>query len=994
MKMGSTTALVTQNDQKSKLEEFFLSFETKKGNRIFLDILYPLLALLLCLGLAMLVFHLDGYTLFSRSGNTALLIDARAEYIAYLRNFRHVLLNGDSFLYTEGKALGGNYITLYSFYLSSPFNFLLRWIADEDIPLFFLWSSMMKMALGSFNFYLFLRYTTHKAKFGYLLFAIAYGFISYNFVYLLNYMWLDDTCLFPLVLLGVSFMKEKKHLWLYPITLGYSLILSWYIGALECIFLIFFLLLNLFTSEKGKRLSFFRDAVIYSLLGGLLSAVMLFPTYIHMQGTKATFSLPYHTVFNVTTFFNGFLENSYTKVSEICYNDGYMSAFCGVVALVFFFQFFFNKGYSAEEKILVGILCLVYFVSVIDIDLYTLFHGAKEPTWFPTRYSFVIDALVLTYGGKSFAKQEEVSPFSAIALIVIPIVVLLLAVYVPAQYAINVYPEGSRSYVISIPSLVLYIVAAILAVIPCFLRETTLFTKYQKSAMFFLSLAFVPLSSYSVYRGADQILRVNSDSGKLMDYDTYLDDNKYQADIDLLKNYDDSNNYRMEMTSIPSSTDNHNNNSPLFYSYHGVSHYSSTEIKTVESYLKKLGFYYNNFMESYEGGSTLAINAYLGIKYLVDQSDRENNAKAQFIYNTDSRNLMKKLDLTPVHEDVSFYENTGALPLGYVTTKQKYSYIGEGEYVKDKDGNKTSTIRWYDYFEYQNNIYKNLNDTIVDEEGNPKDIFYPLDKGAEPSYTSSLLYRKDDISTTGYYIKGKAYSSISFYFRVPEDKVGNNLYFAEKNTSSNIRVSVDDEYLYDPSYYRKGILSFQDTKSHMHKVTYTFLKDVNWVYIAPSFYYEDLDILSEYLTALKKESASNLRPIPGRFQFGYTGNFELYGDDNSNKDFLFTLPFEKQFKIKIDGKNVQTKTSFNVLTAVNLEGISKGVHTIEITYQDTSFYLGALVSALSFVGILVLAIFESRHYKKKERARMLYLLLTKDLVLETPNETKKEETKR
>ena len=977
--MDSTTALVTQNDQKSKLEEFFLSFETKRGKRIFLDILYPVLAFLLALGLAMLVFSLDGYTLFSRSGNTALLIDARAQYLAYLRNFRRLISDGGSLFYTEGKALGGNYITLYSFYLASPYNLLLPLVAEEDIPLFFVWSGISKMAFGSLFFYLFLRYSTHKAKFGYLLFAIAYGFISYNFVYFFNFMWLDDTSLFPLVLLGVSFMKERKHLWLYPLALGYSLILSWYIGALEAIFLIFYLLLNLFTSEKGKKLTFLRDAVIYSILGGMLSAILLIPTYIHMQGTKASFSLPADNFLYVTTFFNAFLENSYTNVKEICYNDGYMAAFCGVVALVFFIQFFFNKGYSLTEKILVGSVCFIYFFSVIHLILYALFHGGKEPTWFPTRYSFVIDALVLTYGGKSYAEQEKVSPFSAIALIIVPIVVLLLAVYVPAQYAINVYPEGSRSYVISIPSLVLYTVTAILAVIPCFLRETTLFTKYQKSAMFFLSLAFVPLSAYSVYRGADQVLTVNRESGKLLDYDTYLEDNQYQADIDLLKAYDPNDNYRMEMTSIPSSTDNHNNNAPMFYSYNGVSHFSSTEIKSVESYLKKLGFYYNDYEESYEGGSTVAANAYLGIKYLVDQSERENNAKAQFIHNTDWRNPVKKLDLTPVNSDVTYYENTGALPLGYVTSKQNWSYIGEGEYVKDKDGNNTSTIRWYDYFEYQNNLYKNLKDTIVDEDGKKKDIFTPLDIGANPSYTASLLYRKDDISTTGYYIKAKAYSSISFYFRLPEDKVGNNLYFSEKNTSSNIRISVDDTYLYDPSYYRKGILSFPDTKSHMHKVTYTFTKDVYWMYIAPSFYYEDLDVLNEYLTALKKEAALNLAPIKGRFTYGYTGDFELDDEDNSDKDFLFTLPYEKQFHIYIDGKEWQTKTSFNVFTAVNLEGIGKGVHSIKIVYKDTSFFVGALISALSLITVIVLALFESRHYKKKERAGRVYLALTSNL---------------
>ena len=972
----------TCNTAIAESERFFLSFETKKKKKVFAEILLSLLALFLPILLACLLFSKAGFSLLDHNGNTALMVDAKSQYIAFLVSFRRLILDGGSLLYTEGKCFGGSYMTLYSFYLSSPFNLLLLLIAEEDVPLFFLWSSIVKMGLGSFNFYLFLRFSTHKPKLGYLIFAFAYGLLSYDFLYIFNFMWMDDVALLPLVLLGIEEMRERRHFWLYPLSLGLTILANWYLGALVCIFLIFYLLLNLFLSEKGKRITFLRDAVIYSLLGGMLSALLLFPTLLHMEGTKATFAMGSRRFFSLSTFFNGFLENSYVSLSQIQDNMGYASLFCGVVSYVFFLEFFFNKGYKWEEKVMVGILFLVYMFSILDSILYTLFHGGREPTWFPTRYSFAIDALLLAYGGKCFAKQEKVSPLATLAVVIVPVFVILIALYIPAQYDKK---SGAVSYVLSIPSLLIYCSAALVSLLPSYLSRTKFLSTHQKMATFFVGLALTPLSALSVYRGADHILSANKEDGE--SYSTYLDDISYQEDVDRLLAYDKSDNYRMEITTNRKGSDNHKNNNPLFYSYPGVSHFSSTEVKEVENYLKKLGFYYDYFGESYEAGSTLAINSYLGIKYLMDPKNTEENAKAQFLHNSDSRNPVKELDITPLHDDVHYYELTSSLPLGYVTERQHYSYIGEGEYVKDEEGNNTEDIHYYNFFEYQNNLYKNLTSAIVDGEGKSKDIFVPLTSFGSIYLSKGILMTH--LKEGGYFLEmAPANSAITFYYEVPKEEVGGNLYFAEGNVNDNYTISADNTYLYNYYYYRRGILGLKDTKSHTHSVTYRFTKETSGIKINPSFYVEDLSVLDEYLSSLRKESALNLKKIEGRFTFGYEGNFEL-SEDGDTKDFLFTFPYEKQFKVYIDNKEAVTKKSFNVFLSVPLNGYSKGVHSIKLVYQDTPFYLGALVSLLSLLSVIVLAVLEPLHYRKKEEKekRRMYTLLTDGLAFEKEDRT-------
>ena len=67
-------------------------------------------------------------------------------------------------------------------------------------------------------------------------------------------MWLDGVMILPLVALGLHFIKDKNHYWLYPLAIAYSLMTSWYIGFMICVFaVIYFLYLFIVNFNKEDK---------------------------------------------------------------------------------------------------------------------------------------------------------------------------------------------------------------------------------------------------------------------------------------------------------------------------------------------------------------------------------------------------------------------------------------------------------------------------------------------------------------------------------------------------------------------------------------------------------------------------------------------------------------------------------------------------------------------------------------------------------------------
>ena len=897
--------------------------------------------------LLIILFNSNGIALGGYKGDTTIMIDLQSQYIAYMRDFRNILINHESLIYTNSKIFGGDYMSIFTYYLSSPFNYFVVFFKEEALPLFFIWSSILKMAFASLNFYLLMRFT-RKISYTHLIGAIGYGLISYSFIYLSNYMWLDGMMILPLVVLGLEYLGRKKHYWIYPLALAYALMTSWYIGfmiAIFCVIYFIHIFVKYFSKEDKGYLKLIICFAVFSLAAGLLSSSYWLTAFLHLSGTKGSAALPGMKWFSISSFLSGLLENNYANHSLITQNNSYISMFVGVVPLVFFITYFFNKEYKLQDRLtLLGII-LLYFLLSSNTVLSALMHGGREPTWFPGRYSFIIGFIVCYIASLSLDEAHKLNPLYYLVPTFLGLVVILIVKFTKHSDRLNYYQ-------LSIPSVVMYFVTIAFAtgISLCyyFFNKKEKLNKYICLLPSALSLLLI-VQVISSYRGGDKVFKVNNQEQQYQDYETYLKDCEYQSSFDAIKQYeiDNGNNpfYRMEATFNRPGNYNSINNNPMFYSYNGLSNYSSSSKKKVESYLKKVGYQYNNFFGKFEAGSTYSMSSLLGVKYLLEDKEAITNIHPYYLdYNT----------FNPINVEnckIDAYFNKNAVNLGFLSDKTSLEYISEG--YRAESGN----IYWYDKFEYQNQIFKTLVKDINE------DIFKPL---PQTTINTTTHYETDEFGIRTFKdVKKGAYIRIGF--NIPEEAKNLPVYFSEKDMTRDITYYVDDTYIPINTYYNSGIRSFRPAKRVDHSLIIRFNRDFDSVMLRPELYYEDLNVAQHYVDSLKENELIIDEVNNSLTKKAFVGHINII---NNIKDLIFTIPNEQGISVYVDGKKAKTMTKMNIFTAIDLSQYEIGEHKITIQYQDKGFVLSLPITIMSILGIVPLVIFynkiENKIFKKKE----------------------------
>ena len=907
----------------------------EKKRLILKETIMMLIAFLLPFVVLIMLFFNNGIALFSYSGKTALAFDMQSQYICYLREYRNILLNHGSLVYTNTKVFGGDYSSILINYLASPFNYFVVFFREEALPLFFAWSSILRMSFASLNFYLLMRFFNHQFSYKKIVFAIGYGLISYSFVYMSNFMWLDGVMILPLVILGIYFAEEKKHLWLYPLALAYALFTSWYIGFMVLVFAILFFIYRFVVTFKKDDAQFLRYVFrfcLFSVIALLISSLYWLTAYFNYSSSGL---LPEGKMFSLSMFLAGLFENNYATSTLISQNDSYITMFVGSVPLVFFILYFFNKEYSLKDRLGLLALFLFYFIFSMNNILAIILQGGVDTVWFPARYSFVIGFLVCFVATLSIEESHKLHPLMYLIPFVIGCVMVLIVTLTRHSERLERYPLGGGGVAIYLLTIFVGVSVSIFYQ----RRNDKGMPKIVSTLLPDALLLLLVLQIISSYRGGDLVLEKNYYNYE--DYETYLADNSYSEVFNKIKKYDkdtyNSPYYKMESTFNRVGNYNLINNNPTFYSFNGLSNTSSANEKDVAYYMRKLGFHYNYYFNKYERGSTYSINSLLGIKYLVEDIESEENQHPYFL----DCQTFDKLDIST--EEINYYYNPKAINLGFTSDKSGAYFVNEGE-----ESELTGKIHWFDHFEYQNEIFKTINNQIDDQ------IFKPLEI---TKITTALEYEEDEYGVRTYknVLRGK---SIKIDFKVPDAAIDMPLYFGEKNNYEKATFTLDEERVTN-NYWTNGIASFPDTEDHLHQLVVRFNEDVESIELITELYYEDLNVSNLYLNALKENEFVVTKVENTLTSKAYKGSISV---SDNNKDLVFTLPHKNGIKVYIDGKEQKTQTKFNIFTAVSLENISGGNHQVTIKYQDNAMVVALPITIVGVIGLVPLVIF----YKKIE----------------------------
>ncbi len=338
--------------------------------------------------------------------NSVLVLDLNAQYIYYFEQLRDILTSGESILYSFERALGGEFLGIFAYYLSSPFSLLVALFPKRMITEAMYLILLLKCGFCGLTFgYYLTKKNLLKAPYRVML-SVMYALSSYAVVMQHNVMWTDNLIAFPLLMLGIDELICHGKFKLYAASLVYAMMSNFYIGYMACLFVLiwFFIRYFMFTpeernadGEKNHFLHTFCRIAFWSLIALAISAIIILPVYYSLSFGKLEFSDPDYTAEQLFDFAD-LLTKAFFGSYDTVRPEGMPFLFAGTLALILAPLYFFSDRFPTRRKVgyaaILLILAASFNFSILDI----IWHGMQRPNWLNARfaYMFVFLLLVMT----------------------------------------------------------------------------------------------------------------------------------------------------------------------------------------------------------------------------------------------------------------------------------------------------------------------------------------------------------------------------------------------------------------------------------------------------------------------------------------------------------------------------------------------------------------------------------------------------------------------
>ncbi|MCR5650201.1 MAG: YfhO family protein [Lachnospiraceae bacterium] len=415
---------------------------------------------------------------------------------------------------------------------------------------------------------------------------------------------------------------------------------------------------------------------------------------------------------------------------------------------------------------------------------------------------------------------------------------------------------------------------------------------------------FVLQSADSLYNGSVSV-------------DAYFGDKfSHEESMDAYKEYIDS---TQEMVDFVNGQDpsffrmdklfRRTHNDPMMFSYNGLSHFSSCETDSAKTFMGRMGFRNNGNWAFYGNASTSFADSFMGLKYLMSQHD-ECYRPYKKIYSKDEKYI---------------YANPYALPLGF----------GMDETVK------YINMIQKDPFKLQNDIAGRFSKTNYQ-------IYRPVKVAEEKLYNLTRednVYTKTDPDSEAY---------IEYVLSVTSDNLMYMYFDAPEGQHAKLYINGNDmgEYFSD---YEWSVLEGGYFKPGETASIKLVLEDDSLEIDNAYFYYESRQVLKAWY----KDAAGSACSISEITSSHLTADVDVKGQ----ADFIiFTIPYEDDWTVKLDGRKVRPVKVMDALLAVKAP---PGEHSIDLRYYPKGLIIGTPISVIS---LLVSLLMVFRPGRKKDHA--------------------------
>lgn len=873
---------------------------------------------------------------------TVLTIDLGQQYVDFLTYYRKTLLEEPStFFYSFSKAIGGDMVGLWAYYLASPFNLIFLLFPQSQISLGVTVVTMMKYGLAGWSFAYLLKKEFSGTGFSLVAFSTSYALMGYTIVNQFNIMWLDGVIFLPLVVLGLErLIKQQKGVF-YTLFLALSLMSNYYIGYMICFFLVLYFIFRCISigfptlnKRKDKVLHAAKTSMLFiwhSLLAGGISAILLLPTLHSLMVGKASYI---KMDFNWETDY--FFPEMVSKFFVGAFNfdqmpSGYPNIFMGSLALLCCCLYFFNRVFPLRERIAAFVL-LVFFVFSMNVDaMNKIWHAMQYPNWYPYRFSFVVSFFLLLLAFRSFTHLKGVNPLATFFTMII-------------ASGIGLYVYNKNFDFLSPIQIIITLLFTFLILLLLILKP-----QHYKWLGFVL---FLVTSIEMMVNASISLSRLS-----YIDQDTFsVYQQSQQQVIDWIEENDDGL-YRIEKTFVRTKNDS------FQASFNGVTHFSSTFESAVPDLFGRLGNPVGGGFLSYSNG-TLLTDALFGVKYYASEQNG--------LYWKDTEDFPALIETTsaPLEQNnfrYDTFEPAFSFPFRSSLDKGEYHFTLKQTKPDLKDYQKIAAT----------------NQVVIYE--NPYSL--PFAFGSSSKIESVYLQKNRPIQAQEAILSALAGHSKSTTYYFPEEfssttyqnvlLSGSSFEPIIEKDDKESKASVQFQFTPDTNdaYYMTigSAIGDEDVNLYLNGESYAFYDSSNETLIhnlANEDYGETISFEIELLDdSINLEDIQLYRFDSNAFahsiQTLQAGGMEIDKHNHTkiegtvtiqdNQDFLMTsIPFSEGWSVSIDNIPVQPEEVIDSLLGVP---IKSGKHAVVFSYRTPYLLEGIIITVIAFVLLWIPSLF-------------------------------------
>lgn len=918
--------------------------------------------LLLCMLVPAVVMYLIYFSreLYPLGDGSVLVLDLNGQYVWFfeaLRNFVH----GDAdLLYSFSRALGGEFLGIYAYYLASPLSYLLALFPQDRMLEGLLFLFLLKTALCGGSFGLYMHKTSQKPnKAAIVVFATCYALSAYGIVQQHNTMWIDAMMWLPMITLGMESLIKKGKFRLYTISLAITLFSNFYIGYMVCIYCFFYFFLCYFGHSENReqnpdneRFHFIRSGLrvaFWSLLAIGIAAVILLGAYYSLSFGKSTFSTTkwlWSFNFDILDLLYKFLPSSYDTVRPA----GYPFVYCGVLTLLLIPSYFLSRKYPMRQKIAAALFIFLFVASFSLSVPDLLWHGFQRPNWLNYRYSFMLCFILTVLACRAMNEFDSVS----LKTVAGTGGILALLCVILQKYA-----DPDNEYLAPNDYTCIWFTLILIAV---WLAVLGLYrSRKDKQVISVVMVAAVALECFLNGLWCMNALDDDVVYSRYSYYNNYL--NRTRPIVEIVQESDKSF-YRMEKTTFRKLNDN------MALNIRGLSGSTSTLNQETIKFLDKMGYSSMSHWSKYLGGTPIN-DSLLGLKYIISDTGAASQSYWYEAYRSDTAN------------GYTAYRNPYALSLAYGVSDRLldfelgYKPVEPKTDEKDDDadtekkpedasqiGNAVDklkaflngklgideTIRNAEYTDPYYTPFTRLNAMVAAMLGEDSaDLFVPV----------KVTQNEIGLGAPYYAEKHTCYSSLSdasvitYSFEVPQD--GEVFFYLPTKYPREVTLSLTNDTTGDYTECGKWgtgenlrIVSL-GVHSKGDKLTLRMTPtghDLYFVKFDPVITMIDKAAFEDAFSRL----AADQFHIEDCTEHSFDGTVTTSRNDEL---ILTTLAYDSGWKITVDGKEVETVKALGALVAFRVNG-SAGTHDIQMVYRPRTLVLGLQISGFSLILFLAL----------------------------------------